>query len=387
MSVLYNLAMFFSFFCCLQFLPIFAQSTRGVSSEPHPNIYFRSDGARVEIMDYSLSSFQNLRIPIVIEAESGKEDIKILSLPPDVIVEMGTYFQIYCVQDAIFLTTYEKANRTIKLYSASTFSDMKNFELLGSYEHEKQDALFGMFADGGSIIPYKRDKYLFILQGIYNYKPENKKGVKFIEANLKNKKFVLGNYICVDFDGESLLGEGGPFAGARFPRLTDAWFSYSPILLDDHVVLVSKSRGVFWMLDTKTGSVRQKKLYNELTQDYCTNNIIINPIIANVCLSRNDSIIVAARPKKNAFVQMDESTRKSMEGRPFNEQREIRERWGEDNLLKYPQIEWWKLDVKDGTIIPMAQPSGDVPSIIENGTKWSQFKFRVHPDERVTMVK
>jgi hypothetical protein len=367
----------------LQFQSLAAQFFPGVLSGSHPNLYFRSDNARVEVMDYSSSFTQIPKISVAIETESGDEAIKILGMPPDLIGGMS--FGVYCVRDTVFLTTYERANWTIRLYSTSVFSDMKTFEFIGSYEHDKQNALFGRFGiEPGWIIPYKNNKYLFVLKDIYNYKPEDKNGVKFIEASLTDKKFVFNNYICVNFDGQDLLRDGsGTRSVPIFSGIHDAWVSYKPILLDGYLVLVSKLTGVFWILDTEKGTIRQKKLYKELDNA----NIFINPIIANVCLSPDGSIIIAARPKKNAFVEVDESTSKNMEGRSPDEQSGIRQKWQEDNLLKYPQIEWWKLDVKDGTFSPMVQPPGDVPSIIETGTKWFQFKFRVHPDGRVTMVK
>jgi hypothetical protein len=360
-------------------LALSAQGPTAISG-PHPNLYFRSDKARVEVPEIMFGS-DTSKINVVLEMESGEEAIWVMRPPPDAKV---TWPRIICfVQDTCFLLNYEREKRTFRLYSASAFSDLTNWDFIGSYEHEQQDA---MLASTVTIIPYKNDKYLFVLREPSNFVSDNKNGVKFIEASLAGKKFVLGNHICVYYDGQNLLSDGSrPYADVPFPGIMDAWGNH--IFLDGYVVLVSKRMGVFWILDTGKGTIRQKKLYNELTHDQVSGRTIICPIIANVSPAPDGSIIIAARPKKNAFVEMNESTRKSMEGKSPEEKREIRVKFETDNLLKYPEIEWWKLDVKDGTFSPMVQSLGDVPSLIDDPRKWFQFKFRVHPDERVTMVK
>jgi len=352
-----------------------------IRSVGHPNLYFMNDKTRVEIIIGSTAS--SITATIIEEKESGKEAVKQVKLPPDADRMMLKSF--YCVGESFYFVGIDRETLSVKLFSAPVYSDLRAWELIGSYAIERQDRGLAMPA---WIIPFKNGKYLFVLDSLQNLQSDNKTGVKFFEASLKNKTFEKGDYISLDFDGHELLRKDNTSNIPNFPGITDAFDgSHQPIFFDDFLVLVSKKRGIFWILDTAKGTIRQKKLYDNISSDQVASSSIINPIIANVCPSPDSSIIIAARPKLYALKNIEGLSPKDMEGKSRVERAEIYPRLQADNLLKYPQIEWWKLDVKEGTFTPMAQPPGDVPSIIEDGTKWFQFKFRVHPDERVTMVK
>jgi hypothetical protein len=265
----------------------------------------------------------------------------------------------------------------IQLFSASAFADFENWQPVGTFEYD--EASMPRIAQVRWIIPYKKDKFLFILNWIQTW-PENMHGLKFIEVSLRNNKFVLGSNIYIDYADQPL-----PLRSTtdRPNAVMDAFMTYAPIIFDDYVLLVSKNRGVFWILDTETGTIRQKKLYNDLTDEHTKRQDILTPIIANVCPAPDGSLIIAARPKKNAF-KMEWTSPTDL---PPQERLIVREKWISDNLLKYPEIEWWKLDLKEGTFTTMPPPQGDMPTLVDDPDKWHKFIFRVHPDERVTLAR
>ena len=201
---------------------------------------------------------------------------------------------------------------------------------------------------------------------------------------MQNGKFVpddrIEGRIYVDFEGHPLLVREG--TGAVMPNtggLISAFNQRNPIMIGDYVVYVSKYGGVFWVADTVKGTITQKKLFRELTIDHVKSNITISPIIANICTAPDNSIIIAARPKKNAF----RTYTPPKEGE-YN-RREISQ-WHFDNLLKYPEIEWWKFYPHDGTFTPIPHPEGNMPASIVDPRKLMQFRFRVHPNEKVTLA-
>jgi len=355
------------------------QST--ISGE-HPTLYFRSDMARIEV--HASSAFQNAEITVIEEDKTGLEKVKHGVLPPD--LDPASLNRIYCVNNTFFLFAFVREKRTFQLFSASAFSDLKAWEFIGSYEFEPEDRLSSMIYYA---VPYKADNFLFVLHGIHKFLPDKKNGVKFVEAHIKDNKFTLGNYICIDYDGRELIpADARPFmSSTKFPGINDAWNIQHPIIVDGYVVLVSKHMGVFWILDTEKGTIRQKKLYKELTDDHIIHQAI-NPIIANVCPSPDGSIIIAARPKLHALKEIGDLLpgATAMNGLSNIERRNARERLFADNLYNYPEIEWWKLDLKEGSFAPMALPP-DVPMILNDTSKWHDFTFRVHPDGRVTMAK
>jgi hypothetical protein len=358
---------------------LFAQTQ--MRSGDHANLYFSADLTRIEIFDD-----KNKAITVVTEKATGEESVKTVRLPPDVasISSPSHVAYPYYVQDNFYLLSHDRATRRLRLYSASAFSDLKDWELVGSFEYEGLSPLSWT----SRIIPYRNNKYLFVLQGIHTLAPEKTLGVKFIEATLKDGKFLLGNPISIDYDGQALTSETpSRLPQSLIPACNNDFVIQSPIITDGYVVIVSKDRGVFWILDTEKGSVRQKSLHQGLETRHLESMNIINPIIANVCAAPDDSIIIAARPKKNAFREAPSIEDMATATADPRERGKIRENWQADDLSRYPQIEWWKLNLKDASFIPMPQPIGDAPTAIDTPSAWFQFKFRVHPDERITLVR
>ena len=322
---------------------------------------------------------------IIVELENGQE--KIIQLDPPPGFSLNSAPITYCINDTIFLFLNDQKNLKIEVFSVSAFSiipSMKDWELVGAYEYEYGDIIGRKTRH---VVPYKEGKYLFVIDNIVNPEPEKRQAVKFVEATLKDKKFTLGELIQIEYDGHGIISKG-PLGARLVPRsdeyfygVYDAWGSQFPILMDGYVVLASMRSGYFWILDTETGKMREAMLYKELTRDQIMNRDgEYASIIFSVCPAPDGSIVIAARPKKFAVKDV-----KGVKGLPNKvDYIDARREAFKAEFYSHPEIEWWKLDLKEGEFSPMAAPEA-TPTAFDPA-KWSSFKFRVHPDGSVSMV-
>jgi len=349
--------------------------------------FFRSDKARMEISTPESSRGAT----IIEELEDGQEKIKHIDPPPD--FSSGGLPYTYCINDTIFLFLNDRTNHIIQLYSASAFSSIKVWELVGTYEYERGDFIPNTTS---LVVPCKEDKYLFVLEKLVNPEPEKRQAVKFVEATLKDKEFTLGEFIQIDYEGQGIVldGKHHNMPNTDFTNgLNDGWSWNIPILMDGYVVLVSKKSGHFWILNTETNKIRQAKLYNGLTADQIRRGDYA-AIIANVCPAPDGSIVIAARPKRFAVKDVPGLPTKPLDmnfqeylptiGMNMQEYLDARSEKFKANIYSHPEIEWWKLDLKEGEFSPMATPEA-APTEFDPA-KWSKFQFRVHPDGSVSMV-
>jgi len=374
------------FFGCAIFCFSCAAFGQGDFAVSHIWQFFRSDKARIE----TAGIYGGWSGTIIVELEDGREKIIQLEPPPDFSLSFAP--SIYCINDRIFLILNDQKERKIELFSVSAFSiipSIKDWELVGVYEYEYGD-IIGLKTE--YVVPYKEGKYLFVISNIANPEPEKRQAVKFVEATLKDKAFTLGEFIEIEYDGHGIVSKGPlgaqlvPRVSEYFPGVYDGWTVRKPILMDGYVVLASLRSGYFWILDTKTGKMRETMLYRELTIDQIRKpETEYASIIVSLCPAPDGSIIIAARPKKFAVRDVKGlPNRTTHANATAQEYYDARLEAFRAEVYSHPEIEWWKLDLEKGEFSPMAAPEA-APTAFEPGTG-RLMQFRVHPDGSVSMV-
>lgn len=328
----------------------------GFFSSGHPQIGWMSDGTRLEMVR-SGDRWGHL----VVERPNGKT--RQLSVPR--LPGLGAIHGFYVFEDQYYLLGSDHGNQFQVCHRSR---DLHSWEEVGKHPKGKGRS----FSDIEMVLPSKAQRFLLVVRPMQTWRGHH--GVRMLWATLESGQFKPEGVLPMLYDGSPLMAPGpkGNPSQNWLAGLVDAALSQRPVICGRHLVILSKDRGVFWIVDPENGQQHALKLHKGLSLAHVKDNAALNPIVANVCPAPDGTLLIAARPQKGALQQYEAPKQATKD-----EAKAAYDDWARANLQKFPEIDWWRLDPESRMLMPATEPPGNLPSMLETPSKWQAFKFRI----------